>query len=171
MAGACSFYQFAFPDKVPLVTSVLVPNIIEVHQNTTKDLYQNYDKYTDEEKWEAIQPTLALLKNVNPESVEWIEYQHDNDLLNFDEKGTGYYAAYSPAFKYVALNESMFNLNDGLKASIIAHEFRHSRQAPSKFILAGLYLVISGELPTEYYEDEAEVYQQKVYYALLGLDV
>jgi hypothetical protein len=170
MAGACSFWQFYAPDVVPpvIVQSSMPAEL--VHRNTTQDVYLNFNNYNEDQRWESLQPTLLLLRSVCPEAEEWARQKHAEGMVFYSKKGTGYYAAYSAFFKYLVLNEAMFEVSDGCKASILAHEFRHSRQSLSKFILAGLWLMVSGRLPIEYYEDEAEGYQQKVWCALLGVE-
>ena len=170
ITGAASLYGIYAPDDVPEVKAIAF-DIVDFYRNTTEALSDNFRNSTDDHRWQYLQPTLRLLKDVCPEAEAWVRQKHKDGLLFYTEGNTDHIAAYSPFLKHLIFNESMFRMGDGQKASILAHEFRHSRQSYSKFVIAGIWLLVSGDLPTELYEREAEAYQQKVLFALRGVHI
>ena len=173
MTGVAALYGLYAPDEVPPVVPMQtqrVSHLQAIYKNSTADLYDDFQNATEDQCWEDLQPTLKLLKPVCPEAEAWVRQQHKDGTLYYTPKGTGYYAAYHPVTQSLLLNESMFKASDGLKATVLAHEFRHSRQNFSKFLIAGMWLLLSGDLPTDLYELEAEAYQRQVWYALLGIN-
>ena len=77
---------------------------------------------------------------------------------------TGYYAAYHPVQQSLILNETFLKSSNGMKAVILAHEFRHSRQLIFKHIMtiATAFFVKADHEHFLIVEHEAERFQEEV---------
>lgn len=161
IVGACMTLAVIYPDEVPPVKSVSVRMRLVAYENHTGMIHAAVD---EEIIWEQLQPSLLILKEACPEAEQWVRAQHANQKLSYTWGQTGYYAAYHPLGNYLIINESTFKLNNGDKAVVLAHEFRHSRQIITKHIMS-IALVLLTEATPEHFlivEHEAERFQDEV---------
>jgi hypothetical protein len=141
-------------------------------QNSTAELaWGGKRERTESEYWEALQPTLKILRTVSPEIAEWVESQRASGKLSYDLPSLHIepVAAYHPILRTLYINHDHFwGLKDGEKAAVLAHEYRHARQNIPKVTSSRLTQLLSGrffEYPCQL-EDEAHLYEKALLEAL-----
>lgn len=121
----------------------------------------------DEEKcWEALQEPLQILDRVCPEASHWVRDRYENGHLIWEKEYSGAYAKFHYIDRDLTVNRILFGENNGRIASILAHEFRHSRQNFSKFFRATVACSILREPRPCIVEDEAELFEAQVLLAI-----
>lgn len=104
---------------------------INTTANLSSDILENPGKHTSEDLWEALQPTVALMKELSPEVHLWLldmkeqgnivfhQNHNDNarDVFSFDQI-SGKLNVYPSGFSHP----------DGEKLAFLVHEYCHSRQ-------------------------------------------
>lgn len=161
----------AFPDDVPEITPLVSVKTKEAATlNTTPVVGE-----TIEEVYEQLEPTLVILKEVCPEAEAWVRDRYRKCKFYVSCGNYGYFAAYAPLYGILDLNVSMFNLSDGEKAVILAHEFRHSRQNILKMVVSGATLIFRSDMNmNEHYkfiEYEAEEFERKARRSIFGREM
>lgn len=145
--------------------------------NTTLKL-SNQDHVQAQDYWQGLQPTLAIVKAVAPEIYQWVQDQHTTGLIVYEAKPHGEkiandadsetIAGYHINHKTLHLERGFWTLSDGDKATVLIHEYRHSRQSTYKGAREGMIQFLQGD-PQRYeslIEDEAYQYQLEAYRAL-----
>lgn len=132
--------------------------------NTTKDIEMPLD---EGEYWEHIQPTLKVLRAVSPQAEKWVREKQETGKIKYDAS-TGFYATFDFVSRELTIYPRFFDMEDGVKASILAHEWRHSRQNPEKFIKYIMSYAITRELQTELVENDAYLYEAQCRESLYG---
>ena len=123
-------------------------------------------KLNPTECWESIQMSLQILDQVCPESSNWVRSQYVKGKLDWTTECNGTLATFNYQSRVLTINSSMFRLNDGVKASILAHEFRHSRQNFTKFFTSVAACVFHGKVQPHIVEDDARLYEKEVLIAI-----
>jgi hypothetical protein len=88
--------------------------------------------------------------------------------ISLEKQKLDTYAAYQVRNQTLSLGNRFWSLDNGDKLAALAHEYRHSRQNPWKFMSVALQRVLTGK-GHEYgsqLEDEAFAYQYQVYEAI-----
>lgn len=144
----------------------------QAFQNSTAALAWGDRKgRTESEYWEALQPTLAILRTVSPEIATWVESQRASGKLSYDPPSVHIepIAAYHPILRTLYINhEHFWGMKDGEKAAVLAHEYRHARQNIPKVTSSRLTQLLAGrffEYPCQL-EDEAHLYEKAMLEAL-----
>jgi hypothetical protein len=123
----------------------------------------------DEEKcWVALQEPLQILDRVCPEASHWVRDRYQLGHLIWEEEYSGCYAKFHYVNRDLTINKILFAENNGRIASILAHEFRHSRQNFTKFFRATVACSILREPRPCIVEDEAELFEAQVLIAIFG---
>jgi len=135
----------------------------KVHDNTTR-----FDKpQTPEVYWENLQPTLVILKEISPQAEKWVREKHKKGKIRYDAS-TSFYAKYDFISDELIIYSSMYQEEDGIKATFLAHEWRHSKQNWYKFAKLVLSYAITRELHTELVENDAYLYEAQCRESLYG---
>ena len=129
-----------------------------------------------EKNWEALQPTLEILKPVCPHVEEWVRERHASGHLkwciNCPQKNTeSYMATYNWGTGDLTIYKLCFNYSDSEKACTLAHEWRHSRQNFAVFCRESLSTVFLLKPDETLVEDDADLYENKVRLAYYNQDV
>ncbi len=145
--------------------------------NTTRKL-SNQDNVSAQDYWQGLQPTLSIVKAVAPEIHQWVQDQHSTGRIIYETKLSGKkidadadsetIAGYQNRNKTLHLEKAFWSLSDGDKATVLIHEYRHSRQSTYKGAREGMIQFLQGD-PQRYeslIEDEAYQYQLEAYRAL-----
>lgn len=124
-------------------------------------------EYSDEEMWKAIQESVQILDKVCPESAEWVRDRHKQGCLHWDSSDGTIYAKYDYYTGCLTINPILFGTCNARRASILAHEFRHSRQNYTKFLRSVFAHSVLGEPKTSIVEDDAELFEAQVLLAII----
>lgn len=164
--GSLSVCEFIIEEEVPRIRSLNVRDreFIMAHMNTTKGVYSNFKE--EEECWDELQTTLLILDKVCPEVSEWVRDRYANGKIVWEKENSGTYAKYDYINKELTFNRISFMENDGIKASILAHEFRHSRQKFTKFYRSVVACMICREPRTILVENDAYLFEKRVVIAI-----
>jgi len=163
--GSLSVCEFFVMEEVPRIQKLTVfdRESVMAHMNTTKGFYS---KFEEEECWDELQPTLQILDKVCPEVSEWVRDRYVNGKIVWEKENSGTYAKYDYINKQLTFNRISFMENDGIKASILAHEFRHSRQRFTKFYRSVIACMICREPRTVLVENDAYLFEKRVVIAI-----
>lgn len=162
-----TIYDITIGDDVPPVRYIggRSPYKLRAYLNSTRHLVGR--KPTDEECWLAVQPSLQILEQVCPEAYAWVKDRHANDKLIWDRTPRSpYLAKYDYQSKELTFHVQTFTENDGLKASIFAHEFRHSRQNFTKFFKSVVACMVCRKYKPSIVESDAELFEKEVLIAI-----
>lgn len=141
-------------------------NVAERLASSKNTTYGVTGKETDDELWENLQPTLSILRKVCSSAADWVEERHDSGHLVWRMDSASVYATYNYVSKDLSIYRILLNESDGVKASILAHEFRHSRQNFAKWFNLGLACFLSSDPSLGIIEDDAYYFEQQVYLAI-----
>jgi len=121
---------------------------------------------TDEEWWDSLESTLVILDKIAPHVSDWVRIQKAEGRLIFEREPTGTYARYDYFKDVLIVNYITMTQVDGRKASIFAHEWRHSRQNGAKWTKSIMACMILGKKKESILESEAYLYEAKLLLAL-----
>lgn len=118
--------------------------------------------------WKDCEIPLRFLNRVCPAVETWVRDRHDTGHLVWETGSKGYLGKYDYITKTLTLTSDFFRQNDGMKAEILAHEFRHSRQSMSKVIrcVFANVLLRDRERWEWIVEDEAYHFEAQVHIAI-----
>lgn len=165
--GGTTLYDITVGDQVPEVANLglYAPEKNIIHNSPHTHLLNNWD---EEKCWEALQEPLQILDHVCPEVSHWVRDRYKNGHLIWEKEYSGCYAKFHYIDRDLTINRILFAENNGVIASILAHEFRHSRQNFSKYFRATVACSILREPRPCIVEDEAELFEAKVLLAIFG---
>ncbi|CAE7860222.1 unnamed protein product [Symbiodinium microadriaticum] len=115
----------------------------------------------DEEWFQSLDRTIIILDKVAPHVSDWVYEQKAEGRIVFEREDTGTYARYDWIEDKLIINYVMMQQVDGRKATILAHEWRHSRQNWGKWIKTLIGCMVLGEKPERIIEDDAYYYEYK----------
>lgn len=167
MFGVGSLYDSAIADgKIPEMVELgrLNPVRYIARFNTTQYLSTTS---TDEECWEALQPTLKVLNEMAPHVESWIVDMHQRKKIKFDHSTFGFCATFDLVSRELVIYDSMFKEQDGVKAAIICHEWRHSKQNIYKFFKY-VFSIIIKKPKEEIIENDAYLYEKQALISIYG---
>lgn len=156
--GITTTYDIVVGDEVPQVNSLPVGSYEKTIIFDHADLEKEY--------WENIQRPLYILDKVCPEASQWVRDCKEKNMIVFKKENDGCYAKFDFLNKNLVINNSLFDQNNGTIASILAHEFRHSRQNFSIYFKSIIAHVILREPKYSIVEDDAEFFEAKVTLAI-----
>lgn len=133
--------------------------------NTTKDLYGT--TVLDQEFWDSLQPTINILHATAPHVEKWMLDQKANGKIKYSS-GSGVYATFDCISRELTIYSILLSEQDGVKAAILAHEWRHSVQNNQKFTKYILSYMITRKLREDLVENDAYLYESQVYEAIYG---
>lgn len=182
--GFCTIYDEAIGDgTLPtfnVIKSASPAFTAQAMRNTTQALQPNA---SDAIQWQAMAPSRELLTALSPEIAAWLyELQAQNRLV-FHEPAeslnavfnasaeTRVIAAYRHLDGKLYLGQAFWQLSDGQKVAVLAHEYRHARQNLPKRISRQLAQIAGGGRLhyQSMIEDEAFAYERQAQ-AALGID-
>lgn len=139
--GGGQSYSLTVGDgPLPTLHTIAATHKKQVQANTTANFFNNASEASRKEWWAALAPTREVLKGLSPEIHDWFVKMHEDKKLVFyshnKDKGSkqdslAYFDVFS---RKMYLDTSFLVNNDGEKASIIIHEYRHSRQNAGKLL-------------------------------------
>lgn len=166
--GACDVYEFFYPEKSPetcYIGSISFEKT-NIRANTTR-MINRKETLDPDECWEAIQPTLCILNKVCPDAYLWFNNRKECGKLVWEpEESNRYLAKYNYTTGVVRINRSLLFENDGTKASIIAHEYRHSLQSFTKPYKAVIAMMLTREYSPWIIENDACLFEKQVYLSI-----
>lgn len=138
------------------------------NQDLVSKLEQSDDLICNKETWELLDEPVKILDVYCPESAEWVRERYHNSKLEFD-KGCDTYATYNFLNQKLKINTILLKSeNNGRIASVLAHEYQHSRQ---NYNLGKIMQISISKLFTwnepPFLEDEAELLEHRVYLAII----
>lgn len=132
------------------------------------------DQASDEERWLALAPALAILDEVNPEVGAWVRDRHARGKLIFSNSyarpsdNRSSLARYDHFRRRLILQRGLFAENDGQIAAILCHEYRHGRQNLAKLFRCALSFVLSTDGDPSILENDAQLYELEAELAIFG---
>jgi len=110
---------------------------------------------------------LEILDKVCPEVSQWARETHANNKIEWiNSSQVNFYALYNVMNGRVRISKHFLLENDGKKASILAHEFRHSRQGSTKFFKATVSYLLGHDPNESVMELDAQLFEQQIYLAI-----
>lgn len=166
--GGCDIYDLLCPEHEPQV------NLLGTHSESRKlaDIKTNSYETTlgqhpsPEAFWSDLQSALTILDDVCPEASAWVRAKHDLGQLKWETDFTGCYARYNYFDKVLTVNHCLYFETNGKRATILAHEYRHSLQNGSKVVKQVMTILITGNLKEQIVESDAMLFENKVYLAI-----
>lgn len=119
----------------------------------------------EDERWNKMQRSLALLDRSVPEVSAWVRDEREKGRLVYELKTDQYIAAYMPVIRRLIITDAFFEYGTYFQASVLAHEFCHSRQnmiCRIKRTIAWL----TGRDEHQYVEGPAYEYGDRILHAL-----
>ena len=81
------------------------------------------------DRWDRLYLPLRYLDKCLPEASAWVRDRHIQGQIRFmDTLKVDYIAAFQPGFQRLYISEVFFTYSPIFQASVLAHEFYHSRQ-------------------------------------------
>ena len=169
LMGGLAFYDIIVGDQVPSVKQLgrLSPVVVMGKLNTTEHMAKPEPQET-QQYWDSLQPTMKCLDSVVPEAATWIEELNSKNKIVYQTEKSHNFASYDYVSGELTISWMLFQKNDAVKASILAHEFRHSRQTFYKFAKYVLSYAILRELRQDLVETDAYLYESQVKASLTG---
>ena len=130
-----------------------------IHSNTSVHIRRNS---TDEEWWQSLKSTLVILDKVAPHVSDWVRKQKSEGRIVFESELNQTYARYDYIDNTLIINYFTMMETDGRKASILAHEWRHSRQNWCKWIKSLVSCIILSNKNENILETDAYLYEAEV---------
>jgi hypothetical protein len=133
-------------------------------------------KTDPETRWAAIKPALAILDEVHPDVASWVRETQRRGKLRFSDRWTTGRGGPPCLARYDALRGTLticpgiFAENDGRIATVLCHEYRHSRQRSSKTILYALSFIWTRGGEPAIIENDALLFEQQAQFAVFGVD-
>ena len=161
LLGAASVYDICIGDgdvPDPMFVSRGNRESVMIFFNTSAHIRRDS---TDEEWWDSLENTLVVLDKVAPHVAEWVREQHKAGRIIFEREETGTYARYDYFDDLLIINYHTMTEVDGRKASVLAHEWRHSKQNFGKWFKSIVAAMILGEKKEEILENDAYLYESK----------
>lgn len=173
MMGAASVYDSTIGDgdiPEPIELGRLSDVRTLARFNSTAN-FAHEEYRTKEECWDNLQPTLKVLHKVAPHVESWINDQQANGKIIYEGESRGLICTFDCISRELTIYPALWSEQDGIKASILAHEWRHSRQNPQKFAKYVLSYVITRELKDDLVENDAYLYEKQTYEAIYGTEM
>lgn len=162
--GLCEVYDICVPEVVPEVNS-LPPTSTEARfarQNSTSQVGIKDSNLL----WSDLRKPLYILDRVCPEASQWVRDRYYHGKLVWPVNHDGYIAKFNYGTKQLFIYPLFFDENDGKKAAILAHEFRHSRQNITKLIRRAFAYAMLKQTQDWVVENDAYYFQQQVELAI-----
>jgi hypothetical protein len=161
MLGGFEVYDFWFPEVIPKIGTV------NADFRGKRWVATPYKEFNDEECWEALQPSVEILDEVWPEAAAWVRDRHKNGKIEYIPTEGGSpatcAACYRPITMTLGFHQESFHYPDGIRATLLAHEFVHSRQNYTRFYKERFaFLLTCGADRLYIVEKDAEEYEAKI---------
>lgn len=157
-------YDVIVGDDVPHIYNLgyNAPERQQAKDNTTREARGK----SPDELWDVYQPTIEILDKACPEAANWIRKCHEEDRLVWSGRGGTTFANYDSVSDMITIHDILHAEPDGIKAGILAHEFRHSRQNYAKWFKWGTACMLMSHPPDGMIEDDAYYFEHRVYLAI-----
>jgi len=162
LLGFASFYDIVYGDGYipdPIHIGIRSRERTMVHYNTSTHIRFSS---SEEECWNALETTLTILDKTAPHVSDWTRKQMKEGRIVFEKENTRTYARYNAFSDTLIINYVTMVQTDGHKASILAHEWRHSRQNWGKWVKSIIACMILGKKRESILENDAYLYESKI---------
>jgi hypothetical protein len=128
----------------------------------------------DGTRWDGLAGPLKVLDKVNPRVAGWVREKRDRGQLRFTDGGRRERNNLCPLAKHDALdrtltiNRGLFAENDGTVATILCHEYRHSRQSLPKVVKYAISFLVRAGGDSSIVETDALLYEEDARTAVFG---
>ncbi len=122
----------------------------------------------------ALAPALAILDQVHPDVASWVRDTERRgkvlfaDGLRIGSDGSNHLAEYDVLLRTLTIGRGVFAENDGVIATVLCHEYRHSRQRFPKTIVYALSFVVHRHGDPAIIENDARLFEQEAQLAVFG---
>jgi hypothetical protein len=170
--GAISLWGAAGDGPLPAFTDLLAPCGINPTRVSSSHCFRLGT--SAEARWAGLAPALAILDRVNPDVAAWVRDEKQGDNLVFTDSYQCENDQFPPLAKYdhfrgtLTVNRGIFAENDGTAASLLCHEYRHSRQSLPKVVLHALSFLIRPGGDSSIVENDAMLYERDACVAIFG---
>ncbi len=127
-----------------------------------------------EVRWKGLSPALAILDKVNPAVATWVREKHKSGLVVFGGECGEASDPMVASAKYdrfrgrIVVKRELFCENDGTIATVLCHEYRHSRQNLGKVCQYALSFLFVRDGDLSIIENDAVIYEQEAHSAIFG---
>jgi hypothetical protein len=129
---------------------------------------------SDQDRWEGLAPTLAILMQTNPEVALWVGDMHAEGRLVFNDSGAEGKSSVNSLAKFdhfdreLRISPGLYAEPDGAAAAVLCHEYRHSRQRLPKVLNYALSFLFRKGGDPSIVEHDAVIYEQEARRAIFG---
>jgi hypothetical protein len=170
--GLMSLWGASGDGSIPEFSDLLPPYGINPSRVSSAHCFR--DRTSADDRWAGLAPALAILDYVNPDVASWIRQRHDRGELVFTDRYQCEEDQFPPLAKYdhfrgkLTINRGIFAENDGIVASLLCHEYRHSRQGLPKVALHALSYLLRTGGDSSIVENDAMLYERDACVAIFG---
>lgn len=165
--GVGAIYDSVVGDgKIP--ESIEIGRLNSVRYIAKFNTTQYLEEHTNQECWEALQPTLKILRETAPHVEKWLVSLYESKKLRFNHNEFEYTATFDLISRELEIYEPFFREQDGIKVAILCHEWRHSRQNYYKFFKYVFSYILTKELKEDLIENDAYLYEKQVLISIYG---
>lgn len=125
---------------------------------------------SDELRWEGLQPALQILDEVNPSVSEWVRELHSNGKIVYVETD-GKLAKFGLYSRELKIYHGIYAECDGIIASVLCHEYRHSRQGINKILQYGFSFWRYKNGDDSILENDAYLYELEAVCIIFPVDI
>jgi hypothetical protein len=140
--------------------------------NSTAHLSGKFYTLTPEQIWEGLRPSVHIVREINPQAADWLEETHRVGKVRIlHEEEAAYNCGSLAKFDFFNHNlyvgPSILADEDGLKAVVLIHEYRHSLQNRGKIFRYIMSYFIGPGQP-DIVENDAMLYEAQAVIAIYG---
>lgn len=170
--GLLSVWGAAGDGPLPAFTDLLPPYGIDPSRVSSSHCFRMGTPA--DARWAGMAPALSILDRVNPDVAAWVRQKHERGDLVFTDSYKCEKGEFPALAKYhhfrgtLTINRGLFAENDGTAASLLCHEYRHSRQELPKVVLHALSFLVRTSGDSSIVENDAMLYERDAYVAIFG---
>jgi hypothetical protein len=140
--------------------------------NSTTKLSGRFSSLTVEEVWEGLKPAIHIVREVNPQAADWLDATKSAGKVRLlheehDACSCSSMAKFDFYNRNLYIGPAIFSDEDGLKAAILIHEYRHSLQNHGK-VFRYVMSCFMGCGQSDIVENDAMLYEAQAVMAVYG---
>lgn len=162
---------------IPEIRAFVLKNEINpyLRSNTKLSLSKS-----NEDRWNGLENALLILRNVSPETHDWVMKCHKNKKIRFasqeidknpeDYINCNYLCKYEYFGGKLVISNQIWAESDGNIAVLLCHEYRHSKQSWLKRLRHCVSFIFYKEGNDAIIENDAYLYERQAHASIFDVD-
>ena len=136
---------------------------------------------SDKARWDGLKNAIFILKNISPETHDWVIKCHKNKKIRFvsqdiNRESTDDFLDCNFVCKYqyfestLVISNQIWAENDGNIAVLLCHEYRHSRQSWFKRLRHCISFIFYKDGNDAIIENDAYLYERQAHASIFDVD-